>query len=550
MPTTPIADLCLQARHLLLNLQRVVPVQAGEQRVQVVALFPFPEQPARLADDAAELRRRFPVDRHALTVVLPAARLVGAQPLAVHQALAGMRLLEVSDSGFVQQMRSLQGAPFSVDLDGRLFAHVWRQRFLSRQMSDLMAEEDGVDHGHPGDLRLQVVAAGIVHPLEARSAAAGTGSAGQRHGGVTDAAWTFVPLSATERTNARCLQRPATVWYDGANPDRRGAPVRRIDEDVVFIGAMSAHYGHFILESLARLWFFLDAAHRASFRAAYIADPGVEHFLDLLVFFGLPRERLIRIDQPTQFRSVRVPEQSFRLQDRCHPLFKQVIDRITAAVPAAHHRKVYFSKEKRHNARGIGERPMEEAFVRNGWTLFYPEQLSMADTIAVLKGCDSFAASSGTNAHNALFLRDGARCITLNRSPHVHYAQTMIARMNRLDAVDVEANVSLLPVDWSAGPFLFGPTRHLFDFFAHAGMAVDAAAMRAAFPAHLAEFMATWARFYTDPQRQAWLEPQEQVRPLVDLVDSVADSFLHAPAHAGADAPPAHAGMAALPAAA
>lgn len=537
MPTTPIAQLGLQARHLVLNLQRVVPAQADEQRLQVVALFPFPEQPARLADNAAELRRCFPADRHALTVVLPAARLVGAQPLAVQQALAGMRLLEVQDEGFVRQMRSQHGAPFAVDLDGRLFAHVWRQRFLSRQMSDLMAEEDGVDHGHPGDLQLQLVPGGIVHPLEARSALAvaiqGAGSAGQRHGGVTDAAWTFVPLSATERTNARCLQRPPTVWYDGANPDRRGQPVQHIDEDVVFIGAMSAHYGHFLLESLARLWFFLDDAHRANFRAAYIADPGVEHFLDLLVFFGLPRERLIRISQPTQFRSVRVPEQSFRLQDRCHPLYKQVIARIVAAVPAATHRKVYFSKEKRHNARGIGERPMEEAFVRNGWTLFYPEQLSMAQTIAVLKGCDSFAASSGTNAHNALFLRDGARCITLNRSPHVHYAQTMIERMKRLDAVYVEANVSLLPVDWSAGPFLFGPTRHLFDFFAHAGMAVDVAAMRAAFPAHLAEFMATWARFYTDPQRQAWLEPQEQVRALPDLVDSVADSFLREPAHAG-----------------
>ncbi len=154
----------------------------------------------------------------------------------------------------------------------------------------------------------------------------------------------------------------------------------------------------------------------------------------------------------------------------------------------------------------------------------------MVDTIAVLKGCESFAASSGTNAHNALWLPDGARCITLNRSPHVHYAQTMIERMKRLDAVYVEANVSLLPVDWSAGPFLFGPTRHLLDFFAHAGMAVDAAAMRAAFPAHLAEFMTTWARFYSDPQRQAWLEPHEQVRPLADLVDGVADTFLREPA--------------------
>ena len=539
MQPTSFAQLGLRARHIVGNLQRVVPAAPADGRTPVVALFPHPDVPARLVDDAAELRRRFPADRHAVTLVLPAARVLGASAAAWQQTLGDFRLLEVQDAAFVAQMRALAGAPFAVDLDGRLFVHVWRQRFLSRPMAALWAEEDGIDHGHAGDLRVLMVPGGVVHPLEARSAAAAAGSAGQRHGGVTDAALNFVPISATERTNARCLTGPATVWYDGANPDRRQEPVLRIDEDVVFLGAMSAHYGHFLLESLARLWFFLSAEHCARYKAAYIADPGVDHFLDVLGFFGLPRERLIRVTRPTAFRSVTVPEQSMRLQDRCHPLYKQTIDRIQAAVPAAGHRKVYFSKEKRNNFRGIGERPMEEVFVRNGYQLFYPEQLSMAQTIAVLKGCESFAASSGTNAHNALFLPDGARCITLNRSPHVHYVQTMIERMKGLDAVYVEANVSLLPVDWSAGPFLFGPTRHLFDFFHHAGMQHDAQAMRAAFPAHLAEFLKTWGLLYSDPRRQAYLEPQEQARPLADLIDTVADTFLREPVHAGPAAWPA-----------
>lgn len=518
------------ARHIVGNLQRVVPVVDGGARQQVVALLAHPDVPARLVDDAAELRRRFPAATHALTVVLPSARLVAYPGAELQRVLGDCQLLEVQDAAFVAQMRALTGAPFVVDLGGRLFAHVWRQRFLSRHMADLMDEEDATDHSHPGELRVQQVPGATVHPLEVPRQPLG---AGQRHGGVTDADGAFVALSATERTNARCLQAPSPAWYAGANPARRDEPVACVDADVVFLGAMSAHYGHFLLESLGRLWFFLSAENRARYRAVYIADPGVDQFLDVFRFFGLQPENLIRIDRPTRFRSVVVPQQSMRIQDRFHPLYKQTIDRIAAGVPAAGHRKVYFSKEKRNNFRGIGERPMEEVFVRNGYQLFYPEQLSMAQTIAVLKGCESFAASSGTNAHNALFLPDGARCITLNRSPHVHYVQTMIERMKGLDAVYVEANVSLLPVDWSAGPFLFGPTRHLFDFFQHAGLQHDPQAMRAAFPAHLADFLKTWGQFYSDPRRQAYLEPQEQVRPMADLIDSVADTFLREPAQAG-----------------
>ena len=533
MVTRSPDQLGLAARHIVDNLRRVVPASDGDGRVPVVALFPHPEVAARLVDDSAELRRRFPPPTHALTLVLPSTRLVAYAAAEVQRALAGCRLLQVDDAGFVNQMRALTGAPFDVEIGGRRFVHVWRQRFVSRHVAALLDDEDTVDHGHPGDLLVQQVAGGTVHPLEVPRQPQ---SAGQRHGGVTDASGAFVALSATERTNARHLRTPLADWYTGPNPARRDEPVACVDEDVVFLGAMSAHYGHFLLESLGRLWFFLSEAHRARYRAVYIGDPGVEPFMAVFRFFGLRPENLLRIDRPTRFRSVVVPQQSMRIQDRFHPLYKQTIDRIQAGVPAAGHAKVYFSKEKRNNYRGIGERPMEEVFVRNGFQLFYPEQMSMAETISVLKGCRQFAASSGTNAHNALFLPDGARCITLNRSPHVHPVQTMIDRMKGLDAVYVEANVSLLPADWSGGPFLFGPTRHLFDFFDHAGMQCDRDAMRAAFPAHLAEFLRVWGHVYADPRRQNAVEPHEQVLPFHNLIDSVVDTFVHQPAKP--DAPP------------
>ena len=523
MDRSQLSTLPPGARHIVDNLSRVVPQEPASDRQSVVWLCPYPDRTARLAEAAASLKQRFPADRFDLTVVLPAASLLPYAAAVVRSQLIGMRLLEVSDAVFVQQMCALTGGPFEVEVDGRLFVHQAQRWFLSVAMSALMAEESNVDYVHRGELQVEVVRRGVVHPLE-RSA---TGQAENRqYGGVTDEALNFVELSATERVNARRLNAATPPWYTGANPACRPDAVAYIDEDVVFLGPLSKHYGHFILEGIARLWYFLDADHLKRYKAVYIAEPGMDRFNDLFTFFGLPAERLIRIDRPTAFRTVVVPEQSMRLQDRCHPLYKATINRITLRIPPGPHRKVYFSKEMRGNYRGIGEKPMEDVFVRNGYELFYPERLSMFDTLSILKGCESFAASSGTNAHNAVFLNDGAQCISLNRSPHVHPVQTQIDRMKGLDAVYVEAHVSLLPADWSVGPFLFGPTRHVMAFFDHQGFAWERQALQAPFPHYLAEFMKIWGLFYNDPRRQAYLEPQEQTVAFIDLVASVVDTFL------------------------
>lgn len=527
MDTRPLAALPPSARFVVDNLSRVLPRDGAEvdPREPVVWLFGHPDRAASLAADIAALRRRYPAERCSVTVLLPSAHLVRRAIDDIRPLLAGWRVLEISDAGFVQQMRQL-GRPFDVAVDGRRFVHHQQRWFLSHMVQALMAEEAGVDHGHPGDLQVATVHRGVVHPL----ARAASGKAEDHQwGGVTDAQFNFIALSATERTQARRLNTPTPPWYVGANPDTRPEAVVYVDEDVVFLGPLSKHYGHFILEGLARLWFFLDETNQRRFKAVYIAEPGIDRFNDLFSLFGLNPANLLRIDRPTAFRSVVVPEQSMRIQDRCHPLYKATVDRIMARVPAGPHRKVYFSKEMRGNYRGIGEKPMEEVFQRNGYELFYPERLSMLDTLSVLKGADSFAASSGTNAHNAIFLRDGAQCICLNRSPHVHPIQTMIDRLRDLDAVYVEANVSLLPADWSVGPFLFGPTRHLLAFFDHAGFHYDGVALRAAFPSYLAEFMTIWGHFYLDPRRQDYLEPQERSVAFHDLVAGVVDTFVHPP---------------------
>jgi len=537
MPPRELSDLPALARHVVGNLSRVLPRPADDGRTPVVWLFTGTDVLARLQHDPAAVHRRYPADRFAVTAVLPAARL---QPWAVADIrpyLGRCAVVEIGDEAFAGQMRALRGQDVEVAVDGRLFVQVEQRLFLADAVARLFDEEAGIDYRHPGDLAVQRVDGGIVHPL----ALSATGAVENRqYGGVTDGALNFVPLSATERVAGRRFDTPLHDWYVGADPACDPAMVDVVDEDVVFLGAFSRHYGHFLLEGIARLWFYLQPEH-AHLKAVYIAEPGIDRFNDVFTLFGLPPQRLVKITRPTRFRSVTVPEQSMRLQDRCHPLYKATVDRIKLRVPAGPHRKVYFSKEMRFNHRGIGEKPMEDVFVANGFTLCYPERLSMVETIAILKGCEVFAASSGTNAHNAVWLPDGARCISLNRSPHVHYVQTMIDRLKQLDAVYVDAHVSILPASWSVGPFLFGPTQQLLDFFDYQGFAHSPAALQAQFGPHLLEFLHIWGLYYNDAQRRTHIDPSETRIPFDELVARVAATFRSPPPPPAALAQPADA---------
>lgn len=272
-------------------------------------------------------------------------------------------------------------------------------------------------------LKIIYIENGIVHPLPNPN-----DLTNERCGGVTDINLKFVELSLTKRVSPPNFSCDYLDWYSGASKNFQLNEADYLDQDVVFLGALSSHYGHFITEGLARLWFFLDPQN-IRYKGVYIVEHKNNKFIDLFKFFGMQDKNLIEVTKPTRFRSVIVPEQSIRLHDFYHSNYKRTIDKIKEKIIAAEYKKVYFSKSMSGNARGIGEFPIQHVFEKNGFNIFYPENMSMYETISVLKGCDEFVASSGTNIHNSIFIDDAKSVICLNRSAHFHPLQIMIDRM-------------------------------------------------------------------------------------------------------------------------
>ncbi len=305
------------------------------------------------------------------------------------------------------------------------------------------------------------IANGIVHPLQLPKTSATDATP---FGGVTDEKFNFIELSLTKRVSPSNFVCKFNDWYRGTDPDQIQSDIDFVDEDVVFIGALSKHYGHFILEGLARLWFHLDLGNM-EYKCVYISEDGEDRFNECFSLFGIKENNLSKVTKPTKFRTVIVPEQSIRLHDFYHIKYKETIEKIKENIKPAKFQKVYFSKAGIGNNRAVGEASIQDVFLNNDFSVFAPEKLSFYEMISILKGCTTFAATSATNIHNSLFMNDNQTCICLNRSAHFHPIQTMIERMRQLESIYVDVFIFPSIKNFGDAPCLLAPTKHLFDFY-------------------------------------------------------------------------------------
>lgn len=254
--------------------------------------------------------------------------------------------------------------------------------------------------------------------------------------------------------------------------------VEECDEEVIFGGALNLHFGHFMLESVSRLWYVLahpEEQRRIAF-CLYPYDgadagaplPELPRFIgELLQLAGLDPGRLLLVPTPTRFRRVIVPHQDRFIYDAWHPgrceLLLQAVSRSLPSPPAGAGRQIYLSRRHFHRHDIFGEEYFEEFFSRHGFEILYPEELPLTEQLAALQGADRIACTLGTLSHSALWARPGTSLICLLRSGIIHQThliQQNICRIRRLDYVFVDTSANFLPArhDTFATMFIIAPT--------------------------------------------------------------------------------------------
>jgi capsular polysaccharide biosynthesis protein len=186
-------------------------------------------------------------------------------------------------------------------------------------------------------------------------------------------------------------------------------PERVVDEEVVYLGWYIGHFGHFLLESLARVWILdrIDPTMRVVFHIQRERDlSGMT--LRILDAFGVPRDRILELNEQTLLRRVIVPEALYEIAHAAHEGMALLFRRVAASVVAGEDRSdqpVYLSRRLLPSTQReiVGEFEMEEVFRENGFLVAHPETMTLEDQIRLVNRHRDVFTSAGSAVYGTLF---------------------------------------------------------------------------------------------------------------------------------------------------
>ena len=199
--------------------------------------------------------------------------------------------------------------------------------------------------------------------------------------------------------------------------------VEKIDESVIYLGRGFPHYGVVMIDLIRRLYFKYSEDGR-NLRLCYCgvySEPGTfgrgdQRSWELLEDMGLRRKDVIDVRTPTQFKIVYVPEPGFEYDKYYHKEFLIPYKYISDRVEAKNEKKLYLSRKKMGTTKEAGEAVIEEFFRMNGYTVIYPDELSIFEQAEYLKGAEEIASVEGTISHNILFCNPGTKQVVIRKN--------------------------------------------------------------------------------------------------------------------------------------
>lgn len=241
-------------------------------------------------------------------------------------------------------------------------------------------------------------------------------------GGVRRPDGSYVENSACYIDEKRCPTRqPSTELMKDAER-RSGA--------WLYGGRYDVRFGHFLVESLARLW-ALD--HITVPIKGVVFLPGYQGHVNKPnkiiakmrplydLFKDLPEPEIIA--KPTQFETLFVPPQGCgagKLGAGC-PEFREFSQsRFLTDATATGGEKLYLSRTQLYKTPGqvVAEEVIEDAFAKDGFEIFHPQQHSIEEQIAKLRAAHVVAGVEGSAFHLVAYAaRPDSKILIIRRRP-------------------------------------------------------------------------------------------------------------------------------------
>ena len=244
------------------------------------------------------------------------------------------------------------------------------------------------------------------------------------------------------------------------------------DLKVVYCGYLINHWGHFLIEAVTRLWYFMENDPTIDKYVFFIEEGSTREisgnyleFLKLLKIW----DKLEIITRPTTYREVIVPELGIVCRQSYTPKLLKVFDAVAENVVADPSwetpEKIFYSRSQFAKGKPFefGFDCIDNFFEKNGYTILYPEKVPLSRMIHYIRHSKVVASLSGSLPHNMLFAKQGQKLEIVERLVINDDNQTDVNRMKELDVTYIDANMPIYSVNF-VGPFIMGYTEHLQQF--------------------------------------------------------------------------------------
>ncbi|MCP1659291.1 glycosyltransferase family 61 protein [Neisseria perflava] len=346
-------------------------------------------------------------------------------------------------------------------------------------------------------LSAQTIANGIILPLLKTELPA---LKAVYEGGVCDSQFNFI--AGYKRNNTEKARNYECVR---AYTPSAQTTILNSDEDVIWGGIAYSHFGHFITDTFARLWWVI---RNQAFdkKIIFVKNRAFNHenFMPFFRMMGINPDNIVFLDKPTRFKSITIPDQSFYFFSNYHREFTVPYEAIRQSVQPAEHKKIYLSRTRLARQDCVNEEYFENFYRERGYTIVYPEQLSLAEQIALISGADEVVCTLGTLSHLALFAKSQTRFVILLRTREkLNVTQILINQANDIHAVFVDVTCNFLPSRYTAYCFYIGPNHTWKRFVAEEygeQLDIDLTTYLNSAESRFGKYLQLWQQVFSEPK--------------------------------------------------
>lgn len=215
----------------------------------------------------------------------------------------------------------------------------------------------------------------------------------------------------------------------------------------IFAGYLFPHYGHFLLESLSRLWFikqnpdlplvWLGVHNQDEFNAMQ------RELFDLL---GIRNPMLIVTEQ-TSVENLLVPHDGYIIHTTYRPEQVQAL-KLRGGCDTIPGKKVWLSRSKLDKGIVFNERELEHILEANGWTIYHPQDHSIREQVDMLADAEEIAGVEGSALHTLVLIPEYRGHVTIfGRGEKINFDYCLIA-----ETAGISQRIVCPPrIDWSDG---------------------------------------------------------------------------------------------------